>query len=94
MSSRCFFSDDALDRLVEVAQRNGLRLAAGSEQRSLVGQVGEIGAGEARRERRDLVRIDVGREAQLAGVDLDDLDAVALVGAVDQDLSVEATGAQ
>ena len=55
--------DDALDAFVEVLQCHLGGAAARGEQRRLVHQVGELGAGEAGRERGDLLRIDVGGRA-------------------------------
>ena len=47
--------DDALEGGGEVVHRDRLGAPAGRHQRRLVDQVGEIGAGEARRQRRDLL---------------------------------------
>ena len=86
--------DHALDRLVEIRHRDLVGAATGGEQRRLVDEVREIGAGEARRERGDLFELDVGRQLGLLEMDPQDLDAPLLVRAVDQDLAVEAAGAQ
>jgi hypothetical protein len=59
----------------------------------LVDQVGEVGAGEAGRDRGDLLQVDV-RQLHLLRVHLEDLQASFLVGAVDQHHAVEAAGAQ
>ena len=45
--------DDAIDRFVEVVPIDGGLVAAGREQRGLVHEVGEIGAGESGRARGD-----------------------------------------
>ncbi len=67
---------------------------AGGAQRGLVDQVGEVGAGEARRAARQHARIDVGRQRDLAHMDLQDLLAAADVGVRHYDLAVEAAGPQ
>src|SRR5690606_12932918 len=69
-------------------------VAPGREQRRLVDQIGEIRAAEAGGQRRNLIEVDVGTELDLPNMDLEDLDAPGLVGAVDQHLPVEAAGAQ
>ena len=67
---------------------------AGGEQRGLVDEVGEVGAGEARSAARDDARIDVGRQRHLLHVDGEDLLAPVDVGARDDDLTVETARAQ
>jgi hypothetical protein len=67
---------------------------ATSEQCRFVHQVGEVRAGKSRRERGDLIERDVGREADLGDMHLQDLNAPLLVRTVDQHLAVEASGAQ
>ena len=84
----------ALDRLVEVLERHGIGAAARGEQGRLVDEVGEIGAGETRRERRDLLQVHVRREVNLPRVHLQDLQPAFLFRAVDQHHAVEAPGAQ
>ena len=71
----------------------GLVLARG-QQRRLVHQVGEVGAGETRRPRRHDLEVDVGRELHVLGVDAEDLFAPLHVGLVHQHLAVEAAGAE
>ena len=70
-----------------------LALARG-EQRRLVDEVGEVGAGEAGRAAGDDARIDVGRQRHLLHVHGEDLLAAVDVGARHDDLAVEAAGAQ
>ena len=57
-------------------------------------EVGEVGAGEARRAARDGLQVDVGRERHLADVDLEDLLAADDVRIRHHHLAVEAAGAQ
>ena len=63
-------------------------------QGGLVDEIGEVGAGEARRAARQHPRIDVGRQRHLAHMDLEDLLAAADVGIGHHDLAVEAAGPQ
>jgi hypothetical protein len=86
--------DDAFHRAAEVVERDGIGTAAGGQQRRLVDQVGDVGAGKAGGQRRHLLQIDLGSEFDLLHMDLEDVDAAFLVGAVDQHLAVEAAGAQ
>ena len=79
---------------VKSLHRDFLGLAPRRDQRRLVDQVGEVGAGEAGRQGRDLLRRDVGGELMALEVEIDDVDAPALVRPVDQHLAVETAGAQ
>ena len=67
---------------------------AGGQQRRLVDEVREVGAGEAGRLAGEVVEVDVLRERLAARVHLEDLGAALAVGAVDDDLAVEAARAQ
>ena len=67
---------------------------AGGQQRRLVDQVGEVGAGEAGGLAGERVEVDRLGQRLAAGVDLEDLLAALAVGAVDDDLAVEAAGPQ
>src|SRR5919198_2192352 len=80
-----FFELFLLDRLLSTAR---------GEQRRLVHKVGEIGAGEAGRSRRERVEVDLGREWLPFRVHLEDLPAAVSVGTVDHDLPVETPGTQ
>ena len=71
-----------------------LQVAAGGEQRRLVHEVGEVGAGEAGGAAGEHVEAHVGLERLALGVHLEDRLAALEVGAVDDDLAVEAAGAQ
>src|SRR5438874_1695615 len=68
--------------------------SAARPQGGLVDEVGEIGAGEARRLAGERVEVDDLRQRLAARVHLEDLLAAAAVGAVDDDLAVEAARAQ
>ncbi len=84
--------DDAFDRGGEIIERHRVGLAPRRHDGGLVDQVGEIGAGEAGRQRGDLVEIDAVREADLGDVDLEDLQPPRAVRPVDQHLAVETPG--
>ena len=83
-----------LDGRLEVFHRNRLRVAPGRDHRRLIDQVRKIGTREARRERRQMVKVDIWIEEDLTGVKAEDLRASGLLRAIDQDLAVEAAGAQ
>ena len=86
--------DDAVDRLLQGRLVDlGVAFADG-EQRRLVDQVGELGAGEAGAEFGDLVEVDAVGELAAFGVQLEDLEAPVDVGHVDDHLAVEAARAQ
>ncbi len=86
--------DDPVDRLVEGVVGDQLLVVARGQQRSLVEDVGEVGAGEAGRAAGDREQVDVLRHRLAPGVDLQDLVAAGEVGGVDADLAVEAARAQ
>ena len=65
--------DDALHCRVEVLRRDRLRTAAAGEDRRLVGDVREIGAGQAGRLARDDLEVDVGVERLPLRMDAEDL---------------------
>ena len=65
---------------------------AGGQQRGLVDQVREIGAGEARRLACERGQLDLLADRLAARVHLEDLLATLAIGAVDDDLAIEATG--
>ena len=71
-----------------------LLVLAGGEQRGLVEDVGQVGAGEAGRAAGDAQQVDVRRDRLAARVHLEDLVAAVEVGGVDADLAVEAARAQ
>ena len=86
--------DHAHDPLLELDHRDLAVALAGGQQRRLVDQVGEVGAGEAGGLAGEHVEVELGGERLAAGVDLEDLLAALAVGAVDGDLAVEAARAQ
>ena len=86
--------DHAHDPLLELVHRDLALVRARGEQRRLVDQVREVGAGEAGRLARERVEVDVLGERLAARVDLEDLLAALAVGAVDDDLAVEAARPQ
>ena len=69
-------------------------VVAGGEQRGLVDDVGEVGAGEAGRAARDDAEVDVGGERLALGVHLEHGLAADDVRRADGDLAVEAAGTQ
>ena len=86
--------DHAHDPLFELGLPDLLLARAGGEQRGLVDQVRQVGAGEARRLAGERVDVDDLGQRLAARVDLEDLRAALAVRAVDGDLAVEAAGAQ
>src|SRR5207302_4962340 len=66
----------------------------GCEQGGLVNEVREVGAGEARGLRCEVVEVDLAGKRLAAGVDLEDAPPALAVGAVDHDLAVETARAQ
>src|SRR4051794_18548049 len=86
--------DHALDRVVEVAPADRVAVAAGAEDRGLVADVREVGAGQAARLLGDEAEVDVLAQRLVAGVDLEDPLAPPHVGRRDEHLAVEAAGTQ
>ena len=86
--------DHAHDPLLELDLGDLALAVAGGEQRRLVDEVGEVGAGEAGRLAGERVDVDLLGQRLAARVDLEDLRAALAVGAVDDDLAVEAARAQ
>ena len=85
---------DAVDRLFELGHADALLVPAGGQDRGLVDEVGEVGAGEAGRALGEDVQLDVLVQRLALGVDLEDGDAALDVGGVEDHLAVEAAGAQ
>ena len=85
---------DPLQGLLELGHADDLLVAARRQDRRLVDEVGEVGAGEAGRLARDALDVDALVERLALGVDLEDLGPALHVGPVEDDLAVEATRAQ
>src|SRR4051812_36263839 len=86
--------DHAHDPLFELDLGDLALAVARAQQRRLVDQVRQVGAGEAGGLAGQRVDVDLLRERLAARVDLEDLRAALAVGAVDDDLAVEAARAQ
>jgi hypothetical protein len=71
-----------------------LLLVARRQQSRLVDQVGEIGADKSGRPLRHYGKIDVGTKLHAIGVNFQDCLAPGAVGPVDENLAIEASGAQ
>ncbi len=85
---------DFLDRVGEVALLDLRVFAAGGEERGLVDQQRDVGAGRAGDRRRDPLQVDVVGQGDAAGVDLEDRDPSVAVRRVDRDPAVEAARPQ
>ena len=86
--------DNSLDRLREILQCNVVTNAAGCQKGSLVHQIGQVRAGEAGGQRRDRIDRNQRREQDFLQVNLKYCHAPNFVRAIDQNLSIEPTGAQ
>ena len=86
--------DHAVDRLLEVLHLDGFLALPGRQQGRLVADVGDFGAGEAGRLAGQHLQVHVVAQDQVARVHLEDLQPLAAVGLVDENLSVEAAGPQ
>ncbi len=86
--------DHAHDPLFELHLGDLALAVARAQQGGLVDQVGEVGAGEAGGLAGERVDVDLLGQRLAARVDLEDLRAALAVGTVDDDLAVEAPGAQ
>ena len=78
----------------EFAHGDDALAAAGRQQRRFVDEIGEIGAGEARRAARDDARIDIRRQRHLAHMHAQDLFAAGEIGIGHDDLAVETARTQ
>ena len=85
---------DTLERLAELGRADDLLVAPRGEDGRLVDEVGQVRAGEAGRLARDGLQVDRLVERLALDVDLEDLEAALHVGPVEDDLAVEAAGAQ
>ena len=86
--------DDALEGIVEVDVLDYLLPFATREDRRLVGDVGQVGAGQTRGLTGDLVEVDTRRQRLARRVHAQDLLATDEIGRGDEHLPVEAAGAQ
>ena len=86
--------DDPLQGFLELGHADDLLVAPSRQDGGLVDEVREVGAGEARRLARDAFDIDALVERLALGVDPQDLGPAPDVGAVEDDLAVEAARAQ
>jgi len=79
---------------LEIVHGHTLAALAGGPQRRFVHQIGQVGAGEARRAAGDDGEFHVFRKGHLARVHAEDFLAALPVGARDHHAAVEAAGAQ
>ena len=86
--------DDTLDTRGEVLHRHRFGIAPGGVECRLVDQIGQVRPGEPRRQPGDLVRIDVARDLCRAQMHFQYLRAAGPVGAIHQDMPVEASRPQ
>ena len=77
------------DGLVEVGLRDQVLTFLGRQQGRLVGDVAQVCADETSGRPGDLAQVDVGCEAKVAGVDLEDRFAAGPVGRRDGDAPIE-----
>ena len=85
---------DALDGLFQLVHADALLVAPRCQESRLVHEVRQIRAREARRAPREDVEIDITRQRLALRVNLQDREPAAHIGLVDDDLAVEAAGAQ
>ena len=78
----------------EIGHGDLVGATAGGDDRRLVHQIGEIGAGEPGRDCRHLVEIDIGGKLDPLDMDSEDRFAPFPVGTIEHDLTVEAAGPQ
>lgn len=83
--------DDAFQGARDVLHGDRLGIAASSKQCRLVDQIGQIRTGKPGRHRRDFFHFHVRVDANLPQMHVEDLHATCLIGAVDEDLPVEAS---
>ena len=86
--------DHPLEGVVEVGLGDEVAALAAGEDRRLVAEVGEVGAGQARGVAGDALEVDVLGERLAGGVDSEDLLAAAHVGRRHEHLAVEAARPQ
>ena len=93
-AARLHAGDDALERLLEVVLHERLALAARAADRGLVADVRQVGAGQAAGLAGDDVERRRPRMRLVTRVHLQHTFATPDVGRRDEDLAVEAAGAQ
>ena len=86
--------DNALDRRRKIGGNDGLGIAASCKQRGFVDQCVEIRTGKAGGHCRHLFRRDIGAGPDFLEIDVEDLNAPGLIGAIDQHLAIKTAGAQ
>ena len=86
--------NDPFHRIGEIGHLHAVGVAPRRQQRRLVDKIGEVGAGKAWRQFGDLLGIDIGRQHRLFQMHVQYRDPILLVGAIDQNLTVEAAGPQ
>ena len=82
-------SHDALDGVVDLIHGNFGELPAGRQDRGLIEQIGQISAGIARGAARHLVEVHILGQGLAAGMDLKDLKATAVIGAIHHHLAIK-----
>ncbi len=87
-------SDNTFQRVIEVPTADGLSAAPGGEDRGLVAEVGQLGAGEPAGLLGDRVQVDVVGQRLAGRVHGEDAPAAFDIRRRDVDLAVEAAGAQ
>ena len=85
-------ADDPLERRLEVRLRDVVAVVTRGEDRCLVRDVGQVGAGQPGGLARDEVKVDVGREGLAPRVNSQDLLAAGEIRRRDEDLAVEPAG--
>ena len=84
---------DALDCITDLVVADLGEFATGSQDGSLIQQVGQISTGVAGGPTRHFVQVNVLGQRLAAGVDIEDLETTGVIGPVHGDLSIETTGA-
>ena len=80
--------------LLDILHGDGLAILAGGQQRSLIGQVFEIGAGKATGKAGDHGKVHIRANGFIAGMDAKDRLAALHIGIIDGDMAVKAAGTQ
>ena len=91
---RLHAGDHTLERRLEVLGADGVAVVAAGEDRGLVADVGQVGAGEVARLAGDQLEVDALVERLVPGVHVEDRAPSLEVGRAHEDLAVEAARAQ